>query len=125
MGTIVARVLGHIDKLRGGQQPPLGMLPAHQGLHPQQHLTHRVDLRLVVQAQLVSLDGASQIVADVQAVGGSVVFGQAEETLAAAGLVLGVTRRGLRVGDQFVRGFPVPREHAEPDGDADKDLGFF
>jgi hypothetical protein len=52
---------GQGDELAGWDQPVGGVLPAHQRLHAQDLPAVGVDLGLVVQQQLPTLDGAAQL----------------------------------------------------------------
>ena len=49
------RLLRQRDELVGGNQPPLRMLPPDQGLDPDDFLRIDLDLRLILQKQLVPI----------------------------------------------------------------------
>ena len=69
--------LGQRDELNRAQQPPSGVLPAHQGLHPHQSQVMEVDDGLIVEHELRTLEGPVQFVGDPQALGRRqfVIFG--------------------------------------------------
>ena len=63
----------------GGEQATAGVLPADQGLGPAHQPGAQVDDRLVVQGQLVVVQGLAQLVLEAQAVGRGAVHGRVED----------------------------------------------
>ena len=61
-GNDETTVFGQRDELAGREQPPGGVLPAHQRLHPDQCLGVKVDDGLIVELQLVALEGPVQLI---------------------------------------------------------------
>ena len=60
----LARGLGDGDEVRGRDLPELRVLPAQQGLRAHEMSGARVDLRLVVELELVALEGKQQVLLD-------------------------------------------------------------
>lgn len=60
-GTHQPGFFGDLDELRRGQQATRRVLPAHQGFHPADATGGQLHARLVVHAQLASLDAVAQL----------------------------------------------------------------
>ncbi len=110
---------------RGNEMPrrdqaPLRALPAQQGFAADDAAARQVDQRLVVEQEFVALQGAAQVVVQVQPFLGVGIhaFGIEAEGIAAGGL--GVVHRGIGLPQQRVEGVAVFRI----DGDADRCRNF-
>ena len=62
--THQARALGEGHELAGGEQPQLGVLPAHERLEPDHLAGPDVHLRLVVQDELFVVDAVAQVLVE-------------------------------------------------------------
>ena len=95
-----AGILGHGDEARGRNQALLGMGPAGQGLDADQGTGAQVDLRLVVEPQLVQLQGLAQLSLQQDALEGGVGHVLGIELVVVASPVLGAVHGGIGVLQQ-------------------------
>ena len=102
-------LLGHLHELGGGEQAPLGVLPAHEGLEARHPVVPQVDDRLVVHDQPALVDGPAQAGLGVEPVQGPVPQGVVEDLgpVPAAGLGpvhggVGVPHQGVGTGSRRV-----------------------
>ena len=90
-----------------------GVLPAHQRLEADDPVGGQVDQRLVVEAQLAALDGASEVVLHVDPVHRLFGHRRLEQDVALGRVALGTDHRDLGLA-QHLAGRRAPRL---PDGD--------
>ncbi len=112
-----AGLLGERDELARREQAPVGVLPAHQRLHPDQPAAGERQLRLEVDDQLVLDQRAAKVVLEVKASGGTLEHHVVEQRGAPAAGLLGAVHRGVGVADQLVGAA------AERGGGRDADAG--
>ena len=96
-GLDQAGLLGDGDELGGGDEPALGVLPAHQGLNAEHGGASETHDGLVVDAQFTALKGATQIGLDFEAFDGSGPHAALERLDAIAAPLLGPVHGGVGV----------------------------
>jgi hypothetical protein len=104
---------GQGDELAGREQAMLRVLPAHQRLHPQYPAAVGVDLGLVVQHQLLAVDGAAQLAEQGQPSGAVLVELGVEQHEPGVGLLGGV-HGDVGVLQQLVGSLPCSGYSATP-----------
>ena len=97
------------------------VLPAQQGLHRAHLAGGQVDLRLVVQPELVALQCLAQLAVDRDAGRGIGVHSLLEVGMAAAAAVLGEVERDVGLLQQVGAALPVPWENRDADAGAGVD----
>jgi hypothetical protein len=113
-------LLGERDEGRGRQPSLLRVLPAQQGLGPDQPPTRRVHLGLVVEHELPALEGATQVVFQGQALAGVTIHLRGEEPAVIAPLALRMEHGGVGVLDKI--GYLVRIPGKEGDAEACRHL---
>ena len=92
-----AAVLGQRNELARRDHAARGVLPAHQRFEPDDFAID-ARLRLIIQRQLVLLDGRLQFVLQRAAFAQLFIHFRCKETNRTAALALGPVQRGVRVG---------------------------
>ena len=96
--------IGH--ELRGRHESALRMTPADERLGADDRAGLQIHLRLVVQHELLPLEGAAQAALERLPLDGADVHVRLEELIVVAPAVLGVVHRGVRILDQCLRVLP-------------------
>ena len=110
--------LGQWDEVQWRHQAALGMLPPHQGLDAQDAPVLRVHDGLVMEDELVLLEGDAQVALEGDALELAGVELGAIHDVAALALALGVHQSDVRVAQQLPgAGLSIP--HHDPDARAD------
>jgi hypothetical protein len=114
-------VLGERDELRGRNEPSLRMGPAEKGLRPHHGARLEVDLGLIVEAELVRLQGLAELAEEGEPLGivRLVLFG-VEETGSPSELLRLLDRR-VGPAQQDLRLLAVLRRDRDPDARSDLD----
>ena len=118
-GADHAVVLGNRDKFAWRNQPALRVLPAYQCLHAYLATVTQVMQRLVVNAQLVIVQGMAQAAGQFHALTG--VVGQLLhiEGIAFAAAALGLEQRRIGIAQDLLDAIPIVGEQADADAGAD------
>ena len=117
-----ARFLGQGDEFVGAAQASLGIVPADQGLDADDGAILEADLGLVVQGELVLVQGPAQAAFDGQPLGGLGGHGRREEMEGVAPPSLAVIHGHVGATDQGFDGGAVFRVHGDADGGGDDHL---
>ena len=112
----MAAALGQRDELSGWQQTRLGVLPAHQGLHPDDVAAAQVELGLIVQAEFLAAHSLRQCPGQSDLVDQARVHFVREEAVGVASRFLGTVDGGVGVAEQGVEIIPVGGEEGDADG---------
>jgi len=95
-----SRFLGDVDQLQHRHGAELRVVPAQQRLESGEFAGRELELRLVMQAQLVAVQGAAQLALDRHAAQRAVAHRGLEERVAAVGAALGEVHRQIGVVQQ-------------------------
>ena len=115
-------VLGQPDELARPDQAAIGMVPAHQRLDPDHPVGRELELRLVVDDELLAGQRLAQLALEGhRAAGGDVHLG-GEEAVGVAARLLGPVHGELGVLQQRLDGAAVGRGHGDADAGADVHL---
>jgi hypothetical protein len=76
------------DELVGAHRAALRVLPTQEGFHPGDVVAHQGEHRLIVDPQLVALDGLPEVVLQLQALQGGRILAPVEDLVASLGLIL-------------------------------------
>ena len=98
-----------------------GPVPAHQRLGGHDRTGLEVDDRLIVDHQLVALEGLPKSVEDVEPVDGSILHGQIEEGAAVLAALLDPVHREVRAPQELL-GVERVLRHGDPDARGHHDL---
>ncbi|MCY1276714.1 hypothetical protein D9M70_253820 [compost metagenome] len=120
-----AELLQHRHELRRGDQPAARVLPAQQRLGAGQAAAVAGELRLVVQGELVLLDGAAQVAFQLQALQRAGVHFRLVELVVVLAHFLGVVHRRVGVLHQLVQLGAVLRRQRHADAGGDEELAAF
>ena len=113
--------LGHGQELTRLQQPALGVLPANERLDAVHLAGAEVELRLVVQHELVALEGQAQLLLHHERVRG-VLLARGLVDDDAGGAVLALVHRGVRVLQQLLERLGVVGVEADAEARLDAQL---
>ena len=114
-------LLGQGDELAGRDETAVGPLPAHERLEADDPSRGEVELRLVVEAQFLVVDGPPQRLLRVDALEGEALVDLVVDREPAATLVLRLVHRGVGVLEDPV-GVVVADGRGDPDRRPDADL---
>ena len=106
----------------GGTEPAVGMSPAKQGFRPGDLSRSQIDLRLIVQRELLPFQSASQAFLDRLPLHGAHVHRGREKLIALAPMFLGLVHRGIGILDQRLRIQAVIGIDADADAGGDVKL---
>ena len=98
-------LLGDRDELIGRHQSALGVSPAQQRLEPDHALVAQLDQWLVVQLELVALDGVAQVALDRHPLDQAAAQSDVERLEAPTAELLGAVHRSVRVAQQLIGSF--------------------
>ena len=121
-GADQAAFLGNRDKFPRRHQAALGVLPAHEGFGADHALVFQADQRLVVDPQLVVLQGMAQGADQLDPL--ACVLGQllGVEGVALAAAALGLEQRRIDIAQHLGHVLAVAVEQTDADAGADKQL---
>ena len=117
-----AALLRDRNELRRQNKPERRVIPADQNLAAGHGPADEVDLRLVMQHELVLLHGAAQVVFDHHALDGAGIHVALEELVIVASQFLGVVHRRIGVLHHRLHGAAVVGIDADADAEADMDF---
>ena len=95
-------LLGEGDEVARGDEPALGVAPAHERLDPGDRAVVEPHDRLVVQLELVVDERALQVGAQLEAGEHALVHPRLEQAVAALAVALGVVHRRVGVADELL-----------------------
>ena len=116
-----AGLLGEADELGRADDAVARAVPAHERLDAEQPVLGDVEDRLVVDAELLALDGAAQVALGPQAREGVLAHLLVEELVAAAAALLGPVHRGVGLAEHRL-GALGPARDRDADARRDEDL---
>ena len=121
-GDDQAGVLGQVDELTRGQQPPGRVPPAHQGLHPDHGRGVQIDEGLIVELEFVAFEGPVQIVARPQPSDRPRVLLQVVELDPAPPPFLGPVHGGIGIAQEHGRRVVAADREGDPHTGRDEHL---
>ena len=117
-----AGLFGHGDEFAGGDQPPLGMLPAYQGLAGDQGAVGAVVLGLKVQLESAVFQSQPQIGLQGHALHRLLVHGRSEHLIAVAAESFGPVQGQIGVFHQGRNIFAIQGKQGDADTGGEEDL---
>ncbi len=115
-------LLGETDEVGRREESPGGMSPAHEGLEPGDPSAREPDDRLVVDPELLAMDGPAQVALEVQAPQRRRVHVLLEELVEPLAGGLGRVHGGVGVAQQLVGAVVVEGAARDPDADRGRQL---